>query len=76
MAGPEKLGKNARQEFEFPRGTDNLVVDVTSGIYLVLDLFKEEGMLTDLTELHQLIGKPRECIPLAINAAGSECQKG
>lgn len=75
MSCPKKLGKNTRQEFKFTRCTNNLVINVTSGIDFVLDLLKKERMLADLTELHQFISESRECISLAINVVRSGCRK-
>ena len=52
MPGCEEFWEDAGQEFHFSGGTNEGFVNVAGGVHLVLDTVKQEGMLTDLSQLH------------------------
>jgi hypothetical protein len=62
----KKLGKNARQQLDFTRSTDELVVDETGWVDLVLDALKQEWVLANLAKLHELIAQAfhTACFPI------------
>jgi hypothetical protein len=61
----EKFGEDARQQLEFSRGPDELVVDESTGVDFVFNLLEQERVLADLAKLHKLVRETRERIPFA-----------
>ena len=66
MPSGKKLGKNARQQLDFTRSTDELVVNETGWVDLVLDALKQERVLANLAKLHELIAQTfhTACFPI------------
>ena len=52
VSGVLELGKHAIEKFELARGSIKQIVGLTERIDLVLDIFKDERMVADLSELH------------------------
>lgn len=57
VPGREEFREDTRQKFHLSGGTNEGVVDVASGVHLVLDTVKQEGMLANLSQLHQLVAQ-------------------
>jgi hypothetical protein len=72
VASREKLGKNPREQLNFTGSTHNLVVDKIARVELVLDILKQEWVLADLAELHELVAQAFDTAPFPINGACSE----
>jgi hypothetical protein len=62
----EKLGKDARQQLDFTRSTDELVVNETGWVDLVLDAVEQEWVLANLAKLHEFIAQTfhTACFPI------------
>jgi hypothetical protein len=58
VASSEELGEDARQKLEFTGGTDELVIDETAGVDLILHTVEQERVLADLSKLHELVTQP------------------
>lgn len=57
VVGSKEFGKNAAQKFDLAGCPDEFVVNETTRADLVLDTLEQEGMLTDLTKLHELVAQ-------------------
>lgn len=55
MAGMEELREDTVQQLDLPRGSDDGVVDLPGRVHFVFNAVKQEGVLADLSELHQLV---------------------
>lgn len=54
----KEFGENTRQELKFAGGPNELVVNETTRVHLILHALEQERVLADLPELHQLITQP------------------
>jgi hypothetical protein len=72
MASCKEFGKNPRKQLNFTGGTNKLVVDKTGRVDLVLDTLEQEGVLTDLAKLHELVAQAFDTSRFPINGACSE----
>ena len=57
VTGGEELGKNAGEQLDLARASDELVIDHGARVDLVLDALEQEGVLADLPELHELVAQ-------------------
>ena len=74
MVRCEELRQNPVQELDLTRATDELVVDHRARVDLVLHALEQEGVLADLTELHELVAETLDTA--ALLPACSECGIG
>jgi hypothetical protein len=72
VASREELGKNSREQLNFTRGTNELVVNETGRVDLVLNTLKQEWVLADLAKLHKLVAQAFDTARFPINGAGSK----
>ena len=75
MASCKELGKNSRKQLNFTGGTNELVVNETGRVHLVLDTVEQERVLADLAKLHELIAEAFDTACFPINGACSELGK-
>ena len=57
MAGGKEFWENMAQYLDFAGGHDELFINITSGVHLVFNTLEQEGMLTNLAELHELVAE-------------------
>jgi hypothetical protein len=55
VACGEEFGKDPGQKFDLTRRPNEFVVDHTARVDLIFYTLEQEGMLTNLPELHQLV---------------------
>jgi hypothetical protein len=72
VTSTEELGKNPREQLNFAGGTNELVVDETGRVNLVLDTLKQEWVLADLAKLHELVAQAFDTARFPINGACNE----
>ncbi len=72
MASCKELAKNPRKQLNFTRGTNELVVDETGRVDLVLDTLEQEWVLTDLAKLHELVAQAFDTARFPLNEACGE----
>ena len=70
--GRHNLGQDPVKELNLARYADEIIVDGAGGVDLVFNTLKEEGVLADLTELHELVAETLDTSRFAVERGFSD----
>ena len=66
MTAALEFWKNAVEEFEFPTRAPQEIIADTVWVHCVLDFFKDEGVITNLLQLHHRVVQPAESLAIKL----------